>query len=64
MAMDMWPGCMGAVERQIPEASKKICFDKFQLAQHLGDAVDRVRRQEHRVFLSAREGRLKGSKYL
>ena len=64
VSMDMWQAYVSAVERLIPDADRKICFDKFHLAQHLGKAVDRVRREEHRRF--SKEGRspLTGSKHL
>ena len=37
-------------ERHIPDAGNKIGFDKFHVAKLLGDAVDKVRRQEHRLL--------------
>lgn len=42
-AMDMWPACIGSV-RDHTEAV--IVLDKFHVAQHLGAAVDQVRRSE------------------
>jgi len=38
-------------------------FDKFHVAQHLGDAVDQVRKQEHRARTGAGDPILKGTKY-
>jgi transposase len=64
IAMDMWPGFINATLESIPGAAQKIAFDKFHVAKHLGDAVNRVRRQEHKVLLQAGESVLKGSKYL
>ena len=43
------------------DAQEKIAFDKFHV--HLGDAVDRVRRAEHRRLAGADDQRLKGSRY-
>lgn len=64
VAMDMWPGFIHATLESIPHAGHKIAFDRFHVAKHLGEAVDKVRRQEHKALL--REGRsiLTGSKYL
>jgi transposase len=64
VAIDMWPPYIRSVEKLIPGAEKKICFDKFHMAQHLGNAVDKVRREEHRRL--KREGcdALKGTRYL
>jgi transposase len=63
VAMDMWPAYIAATEAHIPGARQKIAFDKFHVAKYLGEAVDRVRRQEHRALLGAGQTTLKGSKY-
>ena len=47
VAMDMWPAYIGSV-RDHTEAL--IAFDKFHVAQHLGAAVDQVRRSENRAL--------------
>ena len=60
--MDMWPGYIGAVAQALPEAA--IVFDKFHIKKHLNEAVDKVRRQEHRLLSAAGNPSLKGSKYL
>jgi transposase len=64
VAMDMWAPYIAATQQHVPGAEEKIAFDKFHVAQHLSEAVDRVRRQEHRVLLPQGDERLKGSKYL
>lgn len=64
VAMDMWKGYISPVRRWIPDADSKICFDKFHMAQHLGQAVDRVRREEHRTLQAVGVSDLKGSRYL
>lgn len=55
VAMDMWPAYIRATLDAVPQAREKIAFDKFHVAKYLGDAVDKVRRAEHRTLLS--EGR-------
>jgi transposase len=55
VAMDMWAPYIAATRAQVPNADAKIVFDKFHIAKHLGDAVDKVRRQENRELVS--EGR-------
>ena len=62
VAMDMWPAYIGAVEAVLPSAD--IVFDRFHVKKHLGEAVDKVRRQEHRELSAAGNLILKGSKYL
>jgi len=62
VAMDMWPAYISAVEEVLPQAD--IVFDRFHVKKHLGEAVDKVRRQEHRELSAAGNLILKGSKYL
>lgn len=64
VAMDMWGAFIHVVRDYVPDADRKIAFDKFHVAMHLGDAVDRVRRAEHRDLLRDGNDVLKGSRYL
>lgn len=64
ISMDMWQGFIGATLASIPGADKKIAFDKFHVAQYLGEAVNKVRREEHKALLQAGNEILKGSKTL
>jgi transposase len=64
IAMDMWGPYISSASEHVPDADRKIAFDKFHVAKHLGEAVDRVRRQEHRALLESGDDSLKGSKYL
>ena len=63
VAMDMWKPFITVVEENLWQAEKKICFDKFHVAMHLGDAVDKVRRSENRALLELEDRSLVGSKY-
>ena len=63
VAMDMWEPYIRVTTQYVPDAQEKIAFDKFHVAGHLGDAVDRVRRAEHRRLAGADDQRLKGSRY-
>lgn len=64
VAMDMWAAYIGSTEHYIPGAETKIAFDKFHVAQHLSKAVDKIRRQEHKILAGQGDESLKGSKYL
>lgn len=64
VAMDMWGPYISVVEENLYRAEEKICFDKFHVAQHLGDAVDKVRRQEQRHLQESGDRTLVGSRYL
>ena len=46
VAMDTWEPYIASVREHLPDADHKIVFDKFHVAKHLGDAVDRVRRKQ------------------
>lgn len=63
VAMDMWKPYIRVVEDNLFRAHEKICFDKFHVAQHLGAAVDKVRRQENRVLTETGDRTLVGSKF-
>jgi transposase len=64
VAMDMWEPYIQATMAQVPEADKKIVFDRFHVMGHVSKAVDTVRKQEHRALLEEGDDTLKGSKYL
>ena len=61
VAMDMWPAFISAAEACIPQAD--IVHDRFHVSKYLGDAVDAVRRQEHRSLTQAGTSPLTGSKW-
>ncbi|QDU66496.1 hypothetical protein Pla86_15690 [Planctomycetes bacterium Pla86] len=61
--MDVWKPYIAATEFFLHRADEKICFDRLHVAQHLGDAVDRTRRGEHKAFLAERDRTLVGTKY-
>ncbi len=63
VSMDMWPAFINATLESIPGAEEKIAFDKFHVAKYLGEAVDKVRRQEHKALMAEGYEDLKGSKY-
>ena len=63
IAMDMWEPYRKTVREHIPDADRKIVFDKFHVLQHVGEAVDEVRKQEHRRLSAAGDTRLTGTKY-
>jgi transposase len=64
IAMDMWSPYIESVRAHVPQADAKIVFDKFHLAKHMGDAVDRVRRAENKELRAQGDDRLVRTKYL
>lgn len=64
VAMDMWDPYIAATKAFIPEAEKKIVFDRFHVTRYVVDAVDKIRKQEHRLLQQNGSEALKGTKYL
>ena len=65
VAMDMWGPFIDSTLAHVPGAEHKIAFDKFHVAKHLGDAVDKVRRAEHKALLAGEgDSILTKSRYL
>jgi transposase len=62
VAMDMWEPYVQSTLAHLPGADSKIVFDKFHVVKHLHDAVDQVRRAEHRALKRAEDDRLTGSR--
>ena len=62
VAMDMWRPYMDAAARWLPNAA--VCFDRFHVAKHLGEAVNTVRKEEHRTLRAEGDRTLVGTKYL
>ena len=64
IAMDMWDPYIAAAKAYVPEADKKIVFDRFHVMRQVLDAVDKVRKYEHKELRERGEEILKGTKYL
>ena len=45
----MWPAYIKACRANVPGANEKMVFDRFHLMRHVLDAVDKVRKREHKV---------------
>jgi transposase len=63
VAMDMHDAYENSVRNHLPNGQQKIVFDKFHVAKHLGEAVDRVRRAENKVLTAEGDKCLVGTKY-
>jgi transposase len=63
VAMDMWDPYIASTKNHLPNADRKIVFDKFHIAKHLSEAVDLVRRRENRTLRARGDDRLKGTRY-
>jgi len=63
IGMDMWDPYINSTREHLPEAEGKIVFDKFHIAQYLGEAVDQVRRRENKILRAGGDDRLAGTRY-
>ena len=62
VAVDMWEPFIQTIQKQVPDAD--IVHDKFHVSKYLGEAVDKVRRQEHRELMAQGDETLKGTRQL
>jgi len=62
-SMDMWPAFINATRKHIPDADSKISFDRFHIAKMFNDAIEKVRRAEHKALLSDGDNSMVGSRY-
>lgn len=59
--MDMWKPFRNSTKRNAPGAA--ILFDKFHIIRHLGEAFDKVRKQEYARLTGRDRKFIKGQKY-
>jgi transposase len=64
VAMDMWDPYYDSTITHVPGAVDKIVYDPFHVGKMLNEAVDKVRRAEHRVLSKEGDERLAGTKYM
>lgn len=62
VAIDMWQAYENSVQTHAPQAD--IVHDKFHVSKHLNEALDQVRRKEHKQLQAAGDDRLKGTRFL
>jgi transposase len=64
VSMDMWEPYLNATVKYVPEARRKIVYDRFHVAMHMNKALDEVRRQEQAVLAARGDSTLKGTRQL
>lgn len=62
VAVDMWEPFIQSIEKELPDAD--IVHDRFHVSKYLGEAVDKVRRAEHKQLLAEGDETLKGTRQL
>jgi transposase len=64
VAMDMWDPYIESTVDHVPDGRSKIVFDRYHVMLHMNNAVDQVRKSEHRRLHARGDDSLKGTKYL
>jgi transposase len=64
VAMDMWQPYLASLRAHLPDADNRVVYDRFHIMKHMGEAVDTVRKREHRELQAQGLDLLTGSKYL
>lgn len=60
--MDMWKPFRNSTQAKAPQAA--ILFDKFHVLRHLGEALDKVRKDEYARVTGSKKKFIKGQKYV
>ena len=64
VAMDMWEPFFASTVEHVPDGRSKIVFDRFHVMKNMTEAVDAVRKWEHRRLQSEGDDTLEKTKYL
>ena len=62
--MDMWKAFRASTLKRGHAPQAEIIYDKFHILRHLGEAMDRVRKQEYGRFVGADRRYIKGKKFV
>lgn len=60
--MDMWKAFEKSAKKNAPQAA--ILYDKFHVMRHLGEALDKIRKQEYARLSGKDRKYIKGQKYI
>ena len=64
VGMDMWEPYVNSTRAHVPGAADKIVHDPFHLVSYMNEAVNEVRKSEHRRLQAAGDDILKGTRQL
>lgn len=64
ISLDMWPAYINACRQDVPDADKKMVFDRFHIMRHVVEAVNTVRKRENKALIETGDTTLTKSKYL
>ena len=63
MALDMWEPFVLSIQEHVPKATEKMVFDPFHIVKHMNDAVNDVRKWEHRQLKVDGKSPLNGTRF-
>jgi transposase len=63
VAMDMWEPYVASTKAAVPDGAEKIVHDPFHMIQHMNNAVNDVRKAEHRQLRGQGDNRLEGTRW-
>jgi len=64
VAMDMWEPFVLSTTAHVPQGDQKIVHDPFHMMQHMNQAVNDVRKAEHRALKAQGDDTLEGTRWL
>jgi transposase len=64
VAMDMWEPYVTSTQAHVPEAASKIVHDPFHVVKYMNEAVNEVRKSEHRRLQAQGDDILNGTRQL
>jgi len=64
VAMDMWEPYVLSTSAHVPEGAEKIVHDPFHMMKHMNEAVNEVRKAEHRALSAEADNTLEGTRWL
>lgn len=64
VTMDMWRAYIRSTRDHVPQADSKIAFDRFHVARAINEAVNEVRKREHRELSARGDTSLARTKYV
>lgn len=63
VALDMWDPFIASIREHVPRAEEKMVFDPFHIVKHMNEAVNDVRKGEHRELKVDGKSPLSGSRF-
>lgn len=63
VGLDMWGPFIASISENVPDAEQKLVFDPFHIVGHMNEAVNDVRKREHRELSEEGRSPLGGTRF-